>query len=233
MNQSVPSGAHASVRTRRKWAGWLRRLDRAPLRHSIAYGVFCLILSSKKAIKWRRQHDAGADDWRWEMYSAYLRGAEYAGPRPRMLENLAPPLAFPLGSEKRLAAEIAATLCDEHSVVAKRAAPAVRSIIEKLLRRRHAAYSEGFASWMYAACSQYRVVVDQRDAETMDVVTRTGPASSEVHRIGLPRTRYEVHWSHLSPESSRDPKPWEAVFALTRSDNMQEANQRVRDRKNT
>jgi hypothetical protein len=201
----------------------VEKIRSRPVTPQYAYAIFCLVSVNKRAVGWRQKHDAGADDWLWEMNRAYLRGSEYAGPQPQVLPGIAPPVAFAPGSPGRVAAEITEMLCGQYALVPKSARRLACNLIEGLLRRREAAYREGFATWLLNTAAQYRVVVDESQVDVKEIVVRTGPESSEVHRIQHPRTRYAVHYAHLAPNGTRSPDAWEVVDVLLSRDAAKEA----------
>lgn len=220
-------------RGRRQLARWAEKLGERPVPASTAYAVFCVINAAKRAIAWREKHDPGEDEWGWKMHRRYLRGASYAGPEPRIVPALGPPVAIPKHAQTTLARELAAALCVEKSHFPKSKLETLENDIARFLRRRHATYTEAFLTALLNI--PFSIVVRER-FEDVPGVFRTGPKTSEVQIIKnrLP-SEYEVWWTQMAPAGDRPAEPWEVVQALlTRTwDEMQrEANENAKRRAN-
>lgn len=213
--------------TARQVTRMIEKINARAVTPEYGYTVLCMLSATKKAAAWRERHDPGEDEWRWRMYRAYLDLAPFAGPVPRELEQLEAPIGIPTGAERRLARDIARTLCEDHSLLPKRSVSEVQNVVTSMLTRKRQQYNYAFATWLLNTSSMYTVVVDEADVEIRNIIVRTGPASSEVHEVKRPRTKYEVHHRHAVSNGTRAPEPWEVAWILSDRDPITEANERI------
>jgi len=199
-----------------------------------AYRMLCILHATKKVAAWRAARDPGEDDWLWLMDHARLR-EPWGDGDPLVRDADAPAVGIPNKYAARHLARTLATLLagTENTVhqkwIRRADEDGVAALLQQYFEDSREEMAANFSGWYNGAMSQYRVVVNDSKLKMTKLLIREGRTSKivEVPSGGDP---FEIHYaiSRHAPKGDREPRPFEALYALLAHDLDQEARDRLK-----